>query len=162
MTFYIADSAVFIMGNYWQENSFLITVPSVVNELKSKDAVLRFDLAKEDGLRVEWPEPEMIKKVKQMAKHTMDIEELSKTDIEILAKALEHKDVATLLTDDYAVQNVAVQMGIKVKPIAQKKIKDILIWQKQCTGCKKIFESGDICPICGSPMKKKRKKRVQE
>jgi UPF0271 protein len=162
MTCYIADSAVFIMGNCGQENSLLITVPSVVNELKSKEAVLRFDLAKEEGLRVEWPEPEMIKGVTQMAKRTLDIEELSKTDIEILAKALEHKDVATLLTDDYAVQNVAVQLGIKVKPIAQKKIKDLLIWQKQCTGCKKIFESGDICPICGSPMKKKRKKRIQQ
>ena len=90
MTCYIADSAVFIMGNCGQENSLLITVPSVVNELKSKEAVLRFDLAKEEGLRVEWPEPEMIKGVTQMAKRTLDIEELSKTDIEILAKALEH------------------------------------------------------------------------
>ncbi|AAM04353.1 conserved hypothetical protein [Methanosarcina acetivorans C2A] len=161
MTSYIADSAVFIMGNCNVDSSLLITVPSVVDELKSRDAVLRFDLAKEGGLRVEWPEPEMVKEVREKAEQTRDSEELSKTDLEILAKALEHRETAVLLTDDYAVQNVAVQLGIQVKPIAQKKIKDVLIWQKQCIGCKKTFEKGDECPICGSPLKKKRKKRLK-
>ncbi|MCC4770265.1 DNA-binding protein [Methanosarcina sp. DH2] len=161
MTSYIADSAVFIMGNCSVNSSLLITVPSVVDELKSKDSVLRFDLAKEGGLRVEWPEPEMVKEVREKAEQTRDSEELSKTDLEILAKALEHRERAILLTDDYAVQNVAVQLGIKVKPIAQKKIRDVIIWQKQCTGCKKTFEKGDECPICGSPMKKMRKKRLE-
>ena len=161
MTSYIADSAVFIMGNCSVDSSLLITVPSVVDELKSRDSVLRFDLAKEGGLRVEWPEPEMVKEVQKKAEQTRDSEELSKTDLEILAKALEHRDRAILLTDDYAVQNVAVQLGIQVKPIAQKKIRDIIIWQKQCTGCKQTFDKGDECPICGSPMKKKRKTRLK-
>ncbi len=161
MTSYIADSAVFIMGNCSVDSSLLITVPSVVDELKSRDSVLRFDLAKEGGLRVEWPEPEMVKEVRKKAEQTRDSEELSKTDLEILAKALEHRDRAILLTDDYAVQNVAVQLGIQVKPIAQKKIRDIIIWQKRCTGCGKTFEKGDECPICGSPMKKKRKTRLK-
>jgi UPF0271 protein len=88
MTCYIADSAVFIMGNCDLDSSLMITVPSVADELKSRDSVLRFDLAKEGGLRVEWPEPEMVKEVRKMAEHTRDSEELSKTDLEILAKAL--------------------------------------------------------------------------
>ncbi len=162
MTCYIADSAVFIMGNCDLDSSLMITVPSVADELKSRDSVLRFDLAKEGGLRVEWPEPEMVKEVRKMAEHTRDSEELSRTDVEILAKAFEHRDRCVLLTDDYAVQNVAVQLGIQVKPIAQKKIKDIIIWQKQCIGCKKTFREGDVCPICGSPLKKKRKKTLKE
>jgi len=161
MTSYIADSAVFIMGNCSVDSSLLITVPSVVDELKSRDSVLRFDLAKEGGLRVEWPEPEMVKEVLKKAEQTRDSEELSKTDLEILAKALEHKDRAILLTDDYAVQNVAVQLGIQVKPIAQKKIRDLIIWQKRCIGCGKTFEKGDECPICGSPMKKMRKTKLK-
>lgn len=162
MTCYIADSAVFIMGNYNLDSSLMITVPSVADELKSRDSVLRFDLAKEAGLRVECPEPEMVKEVRRKAEQTRDSEELSKTDIEILAKALEHRDRGVLLTDDYAVQNVAVQLGIQVKPIAQKKIKDIILWQKQCIGCRKTFEKGDVCPICGSPLKKKRKKIIKD
>jgi UPF0271 protein len=162
MTCYIADSAVFIMGNYDLDSSLIITVPSVANELKSKDAELRFDLAKERGLRVEWPDPEIVKEVQKMAELTRDSEELSKTDIEILSKALEYRGRCILLTDDYAVQNVAVQLGIDVKPIAQKKIKDIIIWHKQCIGCRKFFDKGDICPICGSPLKKKRKRSRKE
>lgn len=159
MTYYIADSAVFIMG-YPVESTLLITVPSVVNELKSSEAAMRFELAREEGTRVEAPQPDMIEDVLNMAKHTRDVEELSITDIEILAKALEHKDNATLLTDDYAVQNVAVMLGIDVKPIVQKKIRDILIWEKQCVGCHKRFDEGNICPICGSDLKKRRKRKI--
>lgn len=162
MTCYIADSAVFIMGNCDLDSSLMITIPSVAEELKSRDSLLRFDLAKVEGLRVEWPDPEMVKEVRKMAEHTQDSEELSKTDLEILAKALEYRESGILLTDDYAVQNVAVQLGIQVKPVVQKKIKDIIIWQKQCIGCRKTFDKGDVCPICGSPLKKKRKKSRKE
>lgn len=159
MTYYIADSAVFIMG-YPVESTLLITVPSVVNELKSSEAASRFELARDVGARVEAPQSGMIEDVLNMAKHTRDVEELSATDIDVLAKALERKDDATLLTDDYAVQNVAVMLGIDVKPVAQKKIRDILVWEKQCVGCRKRFDEGDVCPICGSDLKKRRKRKV--
>jgi len=159
MTDYIADSAVFIMGHP-VDSSLLITVPSVVDELKSSEAVLRFDLAREGGARVEVAEPEMVDEVLEMAGYTQDIEELSSTDIDILAKALEYKDSAVLLTDDYAVQNVAVLLGIDVKPVAQKNIRDILVWEKECVGCRKRFDDGDVCPVCGSPLKKRRKRKV--
>jgi UPF0271 protein len=142
------------------ESTLLITVPAVVNELKSSEAAMRFELAREEGARVEAPQPDMMEDVLIMAKHTRDVEELSTTDIEILAKALERKDNATLLTDDYAVQNVAVMLGIDVKPIVQKKIRDILVWEKQCVGCRKRFDEGDICPICGSDLKKRRKRKI--
>ena len=148
------------MGNCDVDSSLLITIPGVVDEVRAEAARLRLDLAREGGLRVEWPEPEMVNKIKEMAAYTRDLEELSKTDLEILAKALEHKDNAILLTDDYAVQNVAVQLGIEVKPIAQKKIRDLIIWGKKCIGCKRSFDSGEVCPICGSPLKKKRKRKI--
>jgi UPF0271 protein len=159
MTYYIADSAVFIMG-YAVDSSLLITVPSVVGELKSKDATLCFDLAREAGARVEMPEPGMIGEVLKMAKYTRDIEDLSSTDVDILAKALEYKESAVLLTDDYAVQNVASLLGIAAKPVAQKNISDLLVWEKQCIGCRKRFDKGDICPVCGSLLKKRRKRKL--
>ena len=162
MTYYIVDSAVFIMRNSNLDSSLMITVPSVVDELKNRDSVLFYYLAKEGGLRVEWPEPEMVKEIKRKAEHTRDSEELSKTDLEILAKALEYRDRGILITDDYAIQNVALQLGIQIKPLAQKKIKDIIIWQKKCTGCKKTFDKGNVCNICGSSLKKKRKRIIRE
>lgn len=159
MTFYIADSAVFIMG-YDVESSLIITVPSVVSELKSNEASLRFEIARESGARVEMPQPDMVDEVLKMAGFTRDSEELSITDVEILAKALEYKDDAILLTDDYAVQNVAELLNIDVRAVVQKKIRNRLVWGKQCTGCRRKFDSGEICPVCGSPLRKRRKRKI--
>ncbi|MEZ5334337.1 MAG: DNA-binding protein [Methanolobus sp.] len=159
MDYYIADSAVFIMGS-GIEPYRIITIPSVVNELKSSEASMRFDLARESGARVEMPDEQYREKVMQVAKKTRDCEELSETDIDILAKALEYKDNSVLLTDDYAVQNVARVIGIEFRPVAQKKIKDVLVWQKQCVGCRRCFDSGEICPVCGSALKKRRKRKI--
>ncbi|WP_342303660.1 DNA-binding protein [Methanolobus sp. ZRKC5] len=159
MEYYIADSAVFIMG-VGIEPHRIITIPSVINELKSNEASMRFELARESGARVEMPEDSFRKSVLDIANKTRDCEELSATDIDILAKALEYKGVSVLLTDDYAVQNVAKVLGIEVKPVAQKKIKDVLVWQKECVGCRKRFDSGEVCPVCGSALKKKRKRKI--
>jgi UPF0271 protein len=159
MPIYIADSAVFIMGKP-VDAICTITVPSVVDELKSSESRLRFDLAREQGLGVELPSLEALSKVSEVSGVSKDHEELSRTDIEVLAKAYDCREEAVLLTDDYAVQNVASILGIKVEPVAQKKIKDVLIWQKVCIGCKRKFDSGDVCPVCGSPMKKGRKRKL--
>jgi Predicted nucleic acid-binding protein, consists of a PIN domain and a Zn-ribbon module len=159
MEYYIADSAVFIMGTGIEPHR-MITIPSVVNELKSNEASMRFELARENGARVEMPEDSSRKAVMDIAKQTRDCEELSATDIDILAKALEYKDNSVLLTDDYAVQNVARILGIEVKPVVQKKIKDVLVWQKECVGCRRRFDSGDVCPVCGSSLKKRRKRKI--
>lgn len=159
MPIYIADSAVFIMGKPIDAIR-TITVPSVVNELKSSESRLRFDLAREQGLGVELPSQEALDKVAEVSGFSRDHEELSHTDIEVLAKAYELREKAVLLTDDYAVQNVASLLNIKVEPVVQKKIKDVLIWQKVCIGCKRKFDSGDVCPVCGSPMRKGRKRKL--
>lgn len=159
MEYYIADSAVFIMGT-GIEPYRMITLPSVVNELKSNEASMRFELARENGARVEMPDERFREKVLIIAKETRDCDELSVTDIDILAKALEYKDSSVLLTDDYAVQNVARVLGIEVEPVAQKKIKDVLVWQKECVGCRRRFDCGDVCPVCGSSLKKRRKRKI--
>jgi UPF0271 protein len=158
MEILVADTAVFI--NRYRENVPFVTVPSVVEELKSRQSSIEGLLAIERGARVEQPDPKATAEVHRMAGSTRDIEELSETDIDVLAKAFEYKDNAILLTDDYAVQNVALLLGIKVRPVSQKKIKDRIIWGKICTGCRRKFDIGDECPVCGSPMKKTRKRKV--
>ena len=159
MEYYIADSAVFIMGAGIEPHR-IITIPSVVNELKSNEASMRFGLARESGARVEVPDEAFRVSVMETAKRTRDCEELSPVDIDILAKALEYKGNSVLLTDDYAVQNVARVLGLEVRPVAQKKIKDVLVWQKECVGCRRRFDSGDVCPVCGSSLKKRRKRKI--
>jgi UPF0271 protein len=158
MKILIADSAVFING--YRDKANIITVPSVVGELKSREAGIEGLLAVESGAKIESPDPEAIAEIRRTAGTTCDIEVLSETDIDILAKALEYRDSGVLLTDDYAVQNVALLLGIEVKPVSQQKIRDKIIWGKKCTGCRRKFDSGEVCPVCGSPLKKIRKRKV--
>jgi UPF0271 protein len=151
---HIADASLFIIRKRLEGS--VITVPSVVEELHDEKSRTIMELM---NVRVEPPLLSFKKKVKTKAGITRDSEELSGTDIDILAKALEYseREETVLVTDDFAVQNTAIQLGIKVMPAGQRKIKDVLIWEKQCIGCKRRFPQGDECPVCGSPMKKRRK-----
>jgi len=152
---HIADSSLFIIGKRMEGN--IVTVPSVIDEIR--DEISRTILELMD-VRIEPPLQSFIREVTKKARETKDIEELSKTDIDLLAKALEYtrNDDTMLITDDYAVQNTAIHLGIKVMPAGQKKIKDVLLWEKFCIGCKRRFPQGDDCPVCGTHLKKIRKK----
>ncbi len=154
---YIADSSLFIVRKRLEGS--VITTPSVVEELRDENARTTMELM---NVRVEPPLETFKKEVISKAGITKDSEELSKADIDILAKALEYskREETTLVTDDFAMQNTAIQLGIKVIPAGQRKIKDVLIWEKQCIGCKRRFPEGDTCPVCGSQMKKRRKSMV--
>lgn len=154
---YIADSSLFIIRK--RLDGSIITVPSVVEELKDENSITTMELM---NTRVEQPLLAFKNEVRRIAGLTKDSEELSGTDIDIIAKALEYsgKEETTLVTDDFAIQNTAIQLGIRVMPAGQRKIRDILMWEKQCIGCKRRFPEGNECPVCGSPMKKRRKGRI--
>lgn len=155
---YIADSSLFILRKRLEGS--VITVPSVVEELWDESARTTLELM---NVLIEPPLSDFKKEVREKAGATKDSEELSAADIDILAKALEYsrKEKTILVTDDFAVQNTAIQLGIKVIPAGGRKIKDVLLWEKLCTGCRRRFPEGDTCPVCGSPLKKIRKKKIR-
>lgn len=166
--FYVVDSAVFIMGGVNIPFSKMVTVSSVYDEMKSLESRLRFDVALSEGLKVESVSDKFRNDVIEAASKTKDINELSKTDIDVLAKALEYKNMESLdenkkscvlITDDFSVQNVASFLQIDIKPVAQSVINDQIIWQKQCIGCFRHFKEGEDCPVCGSKLRKKMKKK---
>ncbi|MBU4373160.1 MAG: NOB1 family endonuclease [Euryarchaeota archaeon] len=156
---YIADSSLFIVRKRLEGS--IITTPSIVGELRDENARTAMELM---NVKVEPPLESFKKEVRTKAGISRDSEELSAADIDILAKALEYsrREETILVTDDFAVQNTAIQLGIKVMPAGQRKIKDVLLWEKQCIGCKRRFPEGDECPVCGSPMKKRRKSRIRK
>lgn len=157
---YIADSSLFIIRKRLEGR--IVTVPSVVEEIKDEFARTAMELM---DVTVEPPLSVFIKEVRKKAEITKDSEELSNTDIDILAKALEFSrggEETFLVTDDFAVQNTAIQLGIKVMPAGQRKIKDVLLWEKRCIGCKRRFPAGEECPVCGSPMKKIRTVKTEK
>lgn len=158
---FILDTSVFI-SRFKPPEEQSITVPGVIEELKDIRSRIQFELAEESGLKVEPSKEKLIQEVVARSKDIGDFENLSQTDIHLLAKALEYlKEGAVLVSDDYAIQNVALHLNIPVIPIMQSGIKEVLKWVKRCSGCGRFFESGEICPICGSKLKKRRKAKKE-
>ncbi len=105
-----------------------------------------------DLLKVSEPTVSSLKKVKEGASRTGDSTRLSPTDAELLALAMDLE--ATLLTDDYSLQNLATYLGILFRPVGLKGIKDLRKWRWRCIGCGKVFDKElPDCPICGSKLR---------
>ena len=68
-----------------------------------------------------------------------------------LALDVNQEDEATIITDDYSIQNVANELKIKFNPISQDGITKSFKWTYRCSGCgKKFNENIKTCPICGA------------
>jgi endoribonuclease Nob1 len=135
----------------------IITTPEVVEEIKDLKGKARLSVLISTGLYV--CSPDMVSKeiVKSESKKTGDGIVLSETDISILALAYETGGI--LFSDDFAVQNTAQQMEIKIQSILQRKAKK-RIWRYRCVGCGKYFNDPPddlVCRICGSSIKRKNK-----
>jgi UPF0271 protein len=106
-------------------------------------------------MRIHIPDPETVERVERASRETGDEAALSRTDVRLLAAAFELD--ATLVTDDYAMQNVADKLDVGVEVIAQDGIDERRDWQFQCQGCGRTFdENRDRCTICGSDLERKR------
>jgi len=145
----VADASVFIWGK--RPAGELITVPAVEAELKDirTKSLLHIFEAREES-----PSPQARKAAQHAAAETGDLKALSSADLDVLAKALEYR--AVLATDDYALQNVALHLGLKIEPIGQPRIKRLLKHVQRCQGCGSKFE-GEACPDCGTPARKKKR-----
>ncbi|MDY6779077.1 MAG: DNA-binding protein, partial [Halobacteria archaeon] len=82
-----------------------------------------------------------------------DRSEITETDLRLIAAALELG--ATLVTDDYAMQNVAERLDVEVEMIAQEGIDEERDWKFQCQGCGRVFDEEKRCPVCGSETARK-------
>ena len=152
---YVLDSSVFIY--YLRISDTTYTVPEVIHELKSEKAKIVLNILLDEGLRIESPNLEAVEIVTEKSKSTGDYAKLSSTDIQLLAKALELN--AILVTDDYAIQNVAAHLAIKTQGILQTQIRKVLTWKRRCTGCGRFYEKETICPVCGCEIRVKRARR---
>ncbi|MBW6517420.1 MAG: DNA-binding protein [ANME-2 cluster archaeon] len=154
---YVIDTSGFIVGVQITDGA-IITVPSVEYEIIDSSSRLRFDLMQDAGMRVEPPLATFKEQVVSAAVSTGDAGVLSHTDIDVLAKALEliQKFTVTLVTDDYAVQNVASVLKVEFKPAGSTGISKGIVWELYCTGCGVVVKSGSECKICGCAIKRRR------
>ena len=126
----------------------------VVDELRDIRAKGNFEKWCARGLRVQSPTEESRKRVISAAKTTKDITVISGTDRDLLALALDLG--ADLYTDDFAIQNVALVLGVKTVPILQRKARRVH-WKYRCSGCGRYAEQDGECPVCGAAIKRKLK-----
>jgi UPF0271 protein len=147
----VLDSSAFI--NEYHTDEDIASIPLVQEELEDESA-FRFDAMEGSGMHIHIPAQGTVERIERAARETGDFEELSETDTRLLATAFELD--ATLVTDDYAMQNVAERVGIDVKVIAREGISEQRSWSFQCQGCGREFdENRERCPICGSDLARK-------
>jgi UPF0271 protein len=148
---HVLDTSAFIHEYHTSEE--MASIPAVEEELEDESAY-RFDAMQGAGMHIHIPAANTVETIERAAVETGDGEELSDTDVRLIAAAFELD--GTLVTDDYAMQNVAEHLGVIVEAIAREGITERRDWRFQCQGCGREFdEHRDRCPICGSDLSRK-------
>lgn len=129
----------------------LFTTPGVVGEIVDAESKWRFEALSAAGLVVMSPGTASLRAVREAARSTGDETVLSGADCEILALALETG--AEIVSDDFAIHNVAHHLRIPVFPLQQRRAKR-RTWKFRCPGCGRLAKGPGECPVCGSGLKR--------
>jgi endoribonuclease Nob1 len=148
----VLDASVFFTD--WHPDGDLFTTPSVCDELRDIRSKGNFEKLSVAGLKVMSPGRESRDAVAVAATTSRDAGVISDTDRDLLALARELG--AVLYTDDFALQNVAIVLGVRTHPITQRRAKRVH-WKYRCAGCGRYFDHNGECPVCGAAVKRKLK-----
>ena len=116
---------------------------------------------------IEWRDvpPAWLQDAKEAAALSGDLPRLSDVDVDVLALAIALD--ATLVTDDYRLQNTMQALQRPTKSVGTTGAKQVWRWELRCTGCRATSpvpanvdrsKKGSVadCDVCGSPMNVKR------
>ncbi|MDE1726307.1 MAG: nucleotide-binding protein [Thaumarchaeota archaeon] len=158
MVFRILDATSFYAGIPFLSQDINYTTPLVFEEVKhiKKDHGAITVLIESDRLKIIEPEKKFIEMTLEKSEETGDHHHLSKEDVSVIALGLQLG--GELVTDDFAVSNVAKHLNLKVIPVMTKGANKVS-WVYFCPGCKSNFSKDSICPICGSKLMRKSSKR---
>jgi endoribonuclease Nob1 len=155
LVFRVLDATAFYAGIPFTSNDSFMTTSAVYEEIqhiKTKQGALEM-LQQTNRLQIRDPDKEFISIVKDTANKTGDITTISEQDISIISLALENK--IELITDDFAVTNIARQLKIQTISLMTNGINIIGKWISYCSMCGKEFSKQKECPICGSKLNRK-------
>ena len=167
----VLDTSAFVMGlNPSGLNLPSYSVTSVFDELiPSTLPHTRFATSRDSGqLTVKKPSLSSMKIVEESSSRVGDALVLSRADSEVLALALDLKKNGispAIVSDDYAIQNVAEALDIDHASLATFGIAQKFDWIYYCPACFRKYWAGDAaraCRVCGTPLKRKvaRKKKA--
>ena len=116
---------------------------------------------------IEWREvpSAWLQAAREAAAQSGDLPRLSDVDLDVLALALALD--ATLVTDDYRLQNTMQFLDRPTQSVGAAGAKQVWKWELRCTGCRATTpvpptvdrtKKGSVasCKVCGSPMNVKR------
>ena len=160
----VLDTSAFVMGlNPSALTMPVYSVPEVVGELIPDSLPhTRFMAARDSGrLIMRKPTPKSITAAQKASSQVGDVGVLSSADVEVLALALELKENGlspAIVSDDYAIQNVAEALGIEHASLATFGIARKFDWIYYCPACFRRYTVEDadrVCRVCGTRLKRK-------
>lgn len=142
------------------------SVPEVTEELGQQTGPsYRLSVSSASGkMKIQTPTPASLAEVSGKARMLGDKVVLSKTDTSVLALALDLSKVGmfpVIVSDDYAVQNVAEALKLAYQSLATLGIREKFNWVLYCPACFRRYPTGEreVCLVCGTKLKRKPLKR---
>jgi len=158
----VLDASAFYAGIPFGSNEPNFITSLVYDEIqhikKSHDVVQI--LIETKRLTIKDPDTVFLNKVKNSATESGDLINLTNEDISSISLSLQLH--AELVTDDFAMSNVAKNLGITINPIMTNGIKTTGTWRYYCPACEINFSKTSQCPNCGTSLKRKLIKKNQE
>jgi UPF0271 protein len=138
------------------------SVPEVTDELRQQTGPsYRLSTSTASGkMKIQSPSESSLSQVLDEAKAMGDKVVLSRTDTSVVALALDlSKEGKTpvIVSDDYAVQNVAEALKLNYQSLATFGIRQKFNWVLYCPACFRKYPNGETqdCLVCGTRLKRK-------
>ena len=144
---FILDTCAFLTQKH--PTGEFVTVPGIKTEIVNRQSRQYFENMLATHLKVMKAQKNSYDVVNKEAKETGDYDVLSKVDMDILALGYECK--GTIITDDFAIQNVALALDVKFLSCSGKIISERRAWRYKCTACShKEKVKLKNCSVCGN------------
>ncbi len=160
---YVLDTTAFLAAlPLMVYNARLLAPPRVIEEVKDRESRERLQVALLlDRVEVVEPRDRYRWRARRAAvKHGLH-GSLSETDIDVAALALQAREEygdATVITDDYALQELLTHLGIAFQPLRTRGIREARDYILVCPVCGYVSRRyGErVCPRCGVPLVRRR------
>jgi len=159
----VLDTSALIMGLDPSGLDFdCYSVPEVTEELRQQTGPsFRLHASTSSGkLKIQSPTKTSLTDVSDKAKTLGDKLVLSPTDTAVIALALDllkQGENPVIVSDDYAVQNVAEELSLTYQSLATLGIREKYNWVYYCPACFRQYPTGATqdCTVCGTRLKRK-------
>jgi UPF0271 protein len=156
---HVLDSTAFFAGIPFQGEGRYYTTYQVMDEVGSRGIGSQLIHSR---VQVTEPSKSSVQRVRQVAAKTGDLKSLSEADSSILAVSLDlvsSGNEVTLVTDDFAVRNVAEVLGVGLSETTVRGEWKQITWVTYCKGCGKEYSDpkATVCNVCGTKLSRKPK-----